>query len=90
MNLNQVTTIEEYDQLDDDQVLDGYRDGIYNLPIEKSKLTRSYLHGYNNGQSDGGHAPTSIEQRNLVKKLFEVGHPSVTMLLSVINGNTYN
>ena len=53
-NRQPVTTLDELETLDLDEVTEGYRDGYAGFPCGNNR-SRSYWHGWKNGQVDGGH-----------------------------------
>ena len=57
-----VTSLAELDQLDDADLVEGYRDGRAGEPEPKGNRSRSYWHGWRNGAVDGGHREKDDEQ----------------------------
>lgn len=60
-----VTTIAELDQLDSDEMYQGYRDGRDGDPEPRGNRTRAYWHGWRNGAVDGGHREKDAAQAML-------------------------
>lgn len=50
-----VSTLEELDQLDPDEMYAGYRDGRDGEPEPGGNRSRAFWHGWRNGAVDGGH-----------------------------------
>ena len=50
-----VATVEELSALNTDEIVEGYFDGFDNEPAPGDNRSKSYWHGYRNGQVDGGH-----------------------------------
>ena len=67
MKFKPIITKEELDALSINEVVQGYRDGLANVALCSEVLTRAYLHGWNNGQVDGGYSPMSVEQMTLAR-----------------------
>ena len=59
------------DELDNQELLDGYFDGTNNEPAPGDNRSYSYWHGFRNGQVDGGHKPIDTAQRELAKDAIE-------------------
>lgn len=68
-----VTTIEELQTLDSDQVVKGYLAGYKNL-ADFSERDRAYWHGYLNGQVDGGFCKSAPEQAELARVVVASGY----------------
>ena len=49
-----VTTVEDLDSLDDDEILEGYRDGLRGEPEPGDNRGRAVWHGWRNGMIDSG------------------------------------
>lgn len=60
-----VTDVSELALLDSNEVVDGYRSGLYSQEPPTSAHSRSYWHGWRNGMVDGGHAELDAEQKLL-------------------------
>lgn len=63
-----VTTIEDLDTLMGEEIVEGYMDGLEDLPCGDNR-SRSYWHGWRNGRMDGGHVTADAAQQLLA---FEV------------------
>lgn len=50
-----VSTLAELDTLDDDEIVEGYRDGRAGEPEPGDNRSKSYWHGWRNGARDGGY-----------------------------------
>lgn len=61
-----VTTAEELDSLDSDDIVEGYRDGRANEPRPTGNRSKGYWHGWRNGQVDGHHAKSDPAMRLLI------------------------
>ena len=73
MKFKPVLTKEELDELNNKELMQGYMDGLVNVALCSEVLTRAYLHGWNNGQVDGGYSPISVEQMTLARVLYGMG-----------------
>ena len=60
-----VTTIDELETLDTDEVIEGYRDGRGNEPEPQGNRSKSYWHGWRNGMIDGGHMKSDAASKAL-------------------------
>lgn len=60
-----VSTLDDLDTLDSDEVIEGYRDGRAGEPEPKGNRSRSYWHGWRNGAVDGGHRQGDAAQAKL-------------------------
>lgn len=68
MDRTPVTTVAELDTLDVHEIRDGYRDGKANEPEPGGNRSKSYWHGWRNGQVDAGHAPKDEAQAALARQ----------------------
>ena len=59
--------------LDDDDLLEGYRDGRAGEPEPRGNRSRSYWHGWRNGAVDGGHREKDEAQAALARSFAENG-----------------
>ena len=50
-----VETVADLETLDQDEIIQGYWDGLDNEPEPGNNRSRSYWHGWRNGMVDGGH-----------------------------------
>lgn len=66
MSFNDITTVEQLNELNSDDMVRGYRAGYSNTPNFTEK-DRAYWHGYMNGQVDGGHMQSSRTQQELAR-----------------------
>lgn len=64
-----VETKTDLDCLDDDEIVQGYRDGWTCDREPGSDKSRSYWHGWRNAQTDKGRAPVDIAQQRLVREI---------------------
>lgn len=62
-----VRTAFDLDQIDDDEVVEGYRDGLRGEPEPKGNRSRSYWHGWKNGMVDSGRRKSDQHQRALIE-----------------------
>ena len=61
-----VTTLEDLDALDMDEVTEGYRFGYAGNPEPNHHaVSRSFWHGWRNGSMDAGHLPHDAACREL-------------------------
>ena len=60
--------IDNPDDINDDECLSGYRAGLGFIAIDYTQKSRSYWHGYRNGQVDRGLEPESPEQVAFARK----------------------
>jgi hypothetical protein len=65
-----VATIAELDQLDADDMVEGFRDSFKGEPEPQGNRSRSYWHGWRNGAVDGGHREKDEAQANLAAAVF--------------------
>ena len=68
-----VSTAADLATLDDDEIVEGYRDGLRGEPEPGNNRTCSYWHGWRNGQVDSGRRASDWAQRALVKSTREDG-----------------
>jgi hypothetical protein len=47
-------TVADFNLLDEGEIMEGYFDGFHNAPEPSSQRSRSYWHGWCNGQVDNG------------------------------------
>ena len=66
-----VSTLEDLATLDDDEVLEGYRDGLANEPEPGGNRSRSYWHGWRNGMADKGRIPSDWAMSQLAREYIE-------------------
>jgi len=69
-----VATVEELSALNTDEIVEGYFDGFDNEPQPGDNRSKSYWHGYRNGQVDGGHVDVDANQVLLAKEAIESGY----------------
>lgn len=62
-----ITSLADLVPLDDDEKLEGYRDGYGGEPEPKGNRSRSYWHGWRNGATDAGHRPKDAAQAELAR-----------------------
>lgn len=62
-----VRRLEDLVTLDDEEVLDGYRDGLRGEPEPGNNRSRSYWHGWRNGAVDSGRRRSDDAQRELAR-----------------------
>ncbi len=62
-----VTTVADLDQLDEAEMVEGYRDGYRGDPEPQGNRSRSYWHGWRNGAVDGKHRDLDPAQMVLVR-----------------------
>lgn len=60
-----VTTLADLNALNDDEVLEGYHDGLAGETEPGNNRSRSYWHGWRNGALDGGHREKDAAQAEL-------------------------
>ena len=61
-----ITTLEEFDALDDDECVSGYRDGWRDPAEPGNNHSRSYWHGWRCAQMDTGRMPIPPEHHALI------------------------
>lgn len=59
-----ITSAEQLNMLDTDEIVEGYLDGRNNEPCGNNRST-SFWHGWRNGRVDGGHAQKDNAQSML-------------------------
>lgn len=57
----------QLENLDDAEMLEGYRDGFKNEPEPKGNRSISYWHGWRNGAVDGGYREIDSAQGELAR-----------------------
>jgi hypothetical protein len=62
-----IKTVAEFEQLDDGEILAGYFDGFHGSPPPGSDRSRSFWHGWRNGQVDAGRTESDLAQRLLAQ-----------------------
>jgi hypothetical protein len=62
-----VTTLDELNSLDPNEMREGYSDGKLNEPQPSGNRSKSYWHGWRNGMMDGGHMPIDAAARELAR-----------------------
>lgn len=67
--LKPIETLAEFDAIDEDACLEGYRAGLGFIAVNYMRKDVSYWHGYRNGQVDRGLEPCSREQTELVHQI---------------------
>lgn len=68
-----VRTAADLATLDDDEIVEGYRDGLRGEPEPGNNRSRSYWHGWRNGMVDSGRRRSDEHQRALVESTREDG-----------------
>jgi hypothetical protein len=63
-----IKTVAEFKQLDDGEILEGYFDGFHGGPAPGSDRSRSFWHGWRNGQVDAGRAEPDLAQQLLAQE----------------------
>jgi hypothetical protein len=63
-----VETVAAFRLLDDGEILEGYFDGFHGGPVPGSDRSRSFWHGWRNGQVDAGRAEPDPAQRLLARE----------------------
>lgn len=63
-----VSTLEDLSTLDDDEILEGYRDGLANEPEPGGNRSRSYWHGWRNGMADKKRIPFDRAMESLARE----------------------
>lgn len=70
-----VTTFAELDTLDDDEILEGYRDGFAGEAEPGNNRSKSYWHGWRNGAIDKGYLKPDAESFALAREYVERTKP---------------
>lgn len=68
MSFDLVTTLQDLDSLDADELLEGYRDWRRGDPEPGPNRGRSYWHGWVNASCDHGERPITAAQRQLARE----------------------
>lgn len=68
MGREPVTTVEELDSLDQDEIMEGYRDGRAGDDEPGDNRSKAYWHGWRNGQNDR-HNRSDTASRALVRSV---------------------
>lgn len=63
-----VYTLADLDSLNQEDVIEGYRDGRANEPAPGDNRSRAYWHGWRNGQADGGYTEPDQAQQDLARE----------------------
>lgn len=58
-----VTTLEELDGLDDEEMVEGYLDGFKGGGEPGGNHSKAYWHGWRNGAGDRNHTTDTAQQR---------------------------
>lgn len=58
----------------DEDVREGYHDGLAGDPEPGGNRSRAYWHGWRNGRVDGGHAQRDEAQAQLARDVLTHGH----------------
>ena len=66
-----ITTIEEFDAIDMDDCVDGYRDARPDDPEPGLNRSSSYHHGWRMRMHDMGEIPTPIEHSRLIRAVMD-------------------
>lgn len=69
-----ITKANQLDNLDNDEVIQGYWDGKDNEPEPGDNRSYLYWHGYRNGQVDGGYAKSDEAQKALAYDVVKTGY----------------
>lgn len=65
-----IDTIEDYDNIDENECLKGYMSGLKSEELPSANLySRSFYHGYLNGMVDSGNRKLDKHQQQLVREL---------------------
>lgn len=64
-----VTTLQDLDIQNDEDMVAGYRAGLAASPEPGSDKSRSYWHGWRNGRTDRGLAPVDAAQAELARRI---------------------
>jgi hypothetical protein len=72
-----VTTIADFRQLDDGEILEGYFDGFHGSAAPGSDRSRSFWHGWRNGRVDAGLAEPDFAHQALEQEFLQLsGKPN--------------
>lgn len=63
-----VSTISELETLDEDEIVEGYFDGLENAPKPNGNRSKSYYHGWRNGMMDRGNIQIDNSARKLASE----------------------
>lgn len=64
-----VETVSDLNALEEDEILQGYRDGLACADEPGSDKSRGYWHGWRNAQTDKGRANPDVHQQRLVRDM---------------------
>lgn len=64
-----VETVADLNNLDEEEIIAGYRAGLDCADEPGSDKSRGYWHGWRNAQSDRGRVPPDIHQQRLVVEI---------------------
>ena len=70
----QATRYDQIKDLDDDELIEGYRDGSRGEPEPGDNRSYAYWHGWTKGALDGGHRETNQSDILLVRDVL-ANHP---------------
>jgi len=71
-----VRTVAELATLDDDEMVEGYRDGYGGEPEPGGNRSKAYWHGWRNGASDRNHTADEA-QHALAREIVAAGKTSL-------------
>ena len=63
-----ISTLEDLNLQDTDELLAGYHAGLENLAEPGSDKSRAYWHGWRNGRTDRGVTPVDTSQAELARR----------------------
>lgn len=69
-----VRIIAAFENMTEDEIIEGYYDGLKNEPEPKGNRSQSYWHGWRNGMVDGRHAKPDEAQRDLARDAIQKGY----------------
>lgn len=68
-----IEPITDLSEINDDECLSGYRAGLGFIATDYTQKSRSYWHGYRNGQSDRGLEPPSPQSQEFARQMVAAG-----------------
>jgi hypothetical protein len=69
-----ITKAAALDALDDEELIDGYRDGLHGEPEPGDNRSLSYWHGWRNGMIDSKRLPSDAASMALAKDAVKSGY----------------
>lgn len=74
MSYELVGTVEKLKTLDQDEMLEGYLDGLADEPEPSGNRSQGYFHGWRNGMIDKGRLKPDAASSELASEIVETGY----------------